>query len=343
MFLSDSHLPHLLHPALYSDTTQFNAEIERLFHPTWHCIASTSDFVRERVCHRFDLLGTPLILQRIGDRIVVNRDPRGERLCRPSKAANDSPRIQVVDGLVFVSLSNECRPIEAFLNGNADFVSELFSSDWEPILTVPQLLPANWKTLVENILESYHLETVHRETFKSYPSADACFHEITPTWTSYTERNDSEHSELRGGADHVSRRLGVAPHPHYRHVIIYPHFVMARMGLFSWAQTILPVAPRQTLNFWQFFMLRGKRRSGGAIVTAKILRHWGRRFFKKALAEDAEVLCGVQAGLDSAAHPHGGLISTREERIFHFQRYILDHAGEVPAGVEVGNTAIGSR
>jgi hypothetical protein len=33
---------------------------------------------------------------------------------------------------------------------------------------------------------------------------------------------------------------------------------------------------------------------------------------------------GVQAGMASAAHPSGGLISAREERIFHFQRHVLE-------------------
>jgi len=40
---------------------------------------------------------------------------------------------------------------------------------------------------------------------------------------------------------------------------------------------------------------------------------------------------GVQAGMAAPAQPSGGLISAREERIFHFQRHVLERTGAVPA------------
>jgi hypothetical protein len=35
--------------------------------------------------------------------------------------------------------------------------------------------------------------------------------------------------------------------------------------------------------------------------------------------------------MEAAARPTGGLISAREERIFHFQRHVLERTGAVPA------------
>ena len=46
-------------------------------------------------------------------------------------------------------------------------------------------------------------------------------------------------------------------------------------------------------------------------------------------AEMQGPLTGVQAGLQSVSHPKGGLISAREERIFHFQRYAAEQTGAV--------------
>ena len=43
---------------------------------------------------------------------------------------------------------------------------------------------------------------------------------------------------------------------------------------------------------------------------------------RKVIAEDAVVYNGVQQGI--AASPHPGVIGVREERIYYFQKYVLD-------------------
>jgi choline monooxygenase len=330
MFQSDTHLPHVLPPAAYHDPAQFAAETERLLWPAWHCVGSTADFPRVGSRLPVNLLGLQLNLERTWRGIRVSAIGDRCRRMRDSESAS-AVRVDTVGSLVFVSLMPAGISLQDYLGPHADHAAGLFSTDWQRCLLARQLIPANWKALVENILESYHLETVHVKTFRAYPPSEACFHEMEPGWSSYTERNESEHSHLKRTADTLGRMLGVQPHPHYRHVIIYPHFVMARMGLFNWAQTIVPIGPRQSLNLWQFFMLRGTRQTPAALAAAFVLRRWARRFFATALDEDGCVLANVQAGLEAADHPRGGLISAREERIFHFQRHVLERTGAVPA------------
>ena len=43
---------------------------------------------------------------------------------------------------------------------------------------------------------------------------------------------------------------------------------------------------------------------------------------KKVFAEDGAIYAGVQQGM--AASPHPGVIGTREERIYHFQQFVLE-------------------
>jgi choline monooxygenase len=40
-------------------------------------------------------------------------------------------------------------------------------------------------------------------------------------------------------------------------------------------------------------------------------------------AEDASIYDGVQKGLEASPHP--GVIGVREERVFAFQKYVLDN------------------
>jgi hypothetical protein len=47
---------------------------------------------------------------------------------------------------------------------------------------------------------------------------------------------------------------------------------------------------------------------------------------RRVFAEDATIYEGVQKGL--AASPHPGVIGVREERIYYFQKYVLDACSE---------------
>ena len=332
MFQSDTHLPHILAPVHYSDPGLLEREVQKLMMPAWHCVGNIDDLSQGKECYRFELFGKTYEIDGAHRSIRMAATPSQSR----SDRLYFSGRVQVVGKLVFVSLSNAGQSLREFLGTHYDYIRDLFGGQWQRFLVAPQIVKANWKGLVENILESYHLEEVHKNTFRTFPSADVCFHDLHDSWSGYTERNESEHSHLRGGVATISRLLKVNPHPEYRHIIIYPNCVIARMGLFNWIQTILPITPVQSMNYWQFFFLRGEKRNPVAWATSELLKNWGRRFFMKALEEDNQVLKSVQAGLQSVTHPKGGLISAREERIFHFQRHAAEQTGVVPVTYATG-------
>ena len=53
--------------------------------------------------------------------------------------------------------------------------------------------------------------------------------------------------------------------------------------------------------------------------------------------EDAAVLVDVQGGMSARDKPLGGLISTREERIVHFQKYIQSNLHDSGDGMDGGS------
>jgi hypothetical protein len=58
----------------------------------------------------------------------------------------------------------------------------------------------------------------------------------------------------------------------------------------------------------------------------------GLKGWLQVVGEDMAYLPHVQAGIESPVHPGPGLISRREERITHFQRWLLDQLpGSAPA------------
>jgi len=366
-FTSDTHLPHLLPPQAYGSAEQRRRERAALFLPAWHCVAQTGDLPEEGSFKTLTLLDHPLILWRTQGEIRCYLNVCSHRHCLlTGKAAGRMPLlkcqyhgweydragdtrripdarsfrplapgtlglrlypVETVGQLVFTSLAAEPEPLAVQLGGQRDYLADLFSADWTPLLTVTQEVDADWKVLAENVLEGYHLEAVHVNTFRKFAPAEACRHAVHERWTTYTEEPLEANAGVRRQADFVARLLGVKPEPEYHHLFCYPNFAASRMTLFNWAQTILPVADGRAASHWQIFQLRGRSRAPAARLAAALVARQGRRFFREAMREDGAVMPGVQAGMRSAAHPSGGLISAREERIFHFQRHVLERTG----------------
>jgi phenylpropionate dioxygenase-like ring-hydroxylating dioxygenase large terminal subunit len=233
-------------------------------------------------------------------------------------------RTETVGDLVFVNLSEECCTLAEYLGPGYAMCCEWFSPAWRLTLATEQEIPGNWKLLIENVIENYHLTEVHGQTFKSLPPEEACHHELAELWTLYTEQGSGEHSHLRRLADVLYRILQIEPPPGIEVFHLFPHQVFVRMGLHSWVQAAIPEGPANARNVWRFFHYRGTKPKLSARVIARILKIWGKRFFTRVLAEDAAILPAVQKGLDAPASPVGGLISTREERIFQFQKYVSE-------------------
>ena len=54
------------------------------------------------------------------------------------------------------------------------------------------------------------------------------------------------------------------------------------------------------------------------------LANYGKKFFTTVADEDSAVFTSVQRGMETKTPPSTGLISVREERVFHFQQFVKD-------------------
>lgn len=174
---------------------------------------------------------------------------------------------------------------------------------------------ANWKLLVENVLESYHLSFVHPESF-------------VPTGIS----SASETRERYFGADSVLRianrkegegtrtRLLPGAHSDYLHAYVFPNlFVSITGGLVGFISHFKPQDAGRTLLEWQLFetplLLQQK-----APLRAYI-RQNAVEFTRKVLMEDLVVLEQSQRGIRHARGPHQ--LQPFEGRLAHFHETYL--------------------
>src|ERR687885_658084 len=63
MFVHKHRLEHLLRPAHYSDPAHYRTELERLFLPGWHLVATRPDLPRPGDFQTFELFGRPVQLR----------------------------------------------------------------------------------------------------------------------------------------------------------------------------------------------------------------------------------------------------------------------------------------
>lgn len=367
MFVNQTHQPQVLDAEYYHSEEQFAKEKARLFLPKWHCVASRGELPRDGDYLTTSLLGYPLLLwNREGElhtflnvcahrSSLLTSQPCGsaERLkcqyhgweyvtdgstCRIPDARSFRPlakdiaslrkfRTEVCGQLVFVTLDDSASDLPEALGPAYERVRDWFSDDWRLLLSTEQDLDVNWKLLLENVVENYHLTEVHRKSFQAMPPEEVCDHELGDDWSLFVERPDSSHSPLKPLGDFVCRVMNVESNSAIEHFHFYPHLVFARMNLFSWVQVAHPVGPVRARNWWRFFHHVGSPPSLTTRIVGRLLSLWGARFFRRVLEEDRAVLSNVQLGLQSPLQPTGGLLSTREERIVHFQEYIKRATG----------------
>lgn len=250
-------------------------------------------------------------------------------------------RTEVVGNVIYINLSDDGPTLEEQIGPGYAIAQRLFSRDRRLFLTVEYEVEANWKLKVENSLESYHIEMIHPETFKNTPDERVCEHEIDPRFTTYrtTEppprKLDLKLNQL------VHRIAGVPFSQEYTHFLYYPTVMLVEAGLITIAESVFPLGPRKSKVLAKLFVYTGRSGTLASRGLFRGIRWWGRKFFTKVAMEDAGILPAIQKGLDSPAHPSEGLISIREERLYHFQEYIrratsddesLDHADAWTSG-----------
>lgn len=233
-------------------------------------------------------------------------------------------RTELVGQLIFVTLNDAAPTLEEFLGPQiVAWCQKHFSLEHRLTSRYERTVDCNWKIIVENVMESYHLASIHKSSFGVCPEAQDCRHEFLPTYDFY------QHDASQQAENGWLRRLGTwllgrQDSPGWEHFVRYPNVVFGGAGPWHYVQMVYPLGPSQcryviyTMHnagprgkLWPFLVHRTLLRLG-TIITANIQD------------EDCVVYPGIQRGMASPLRPHGGgLISAREERIFTFQDYVL--------------------
>lgn len=359
MFTNQHYLQHLLRPEHYTSEEQYRLELRHLFRPAWHPLCTVNDLAKPGDFRTFDLLETPILLRNFDGelRAFLNVCPhRHSRLTDKPKGNAERLRCQyhgweynadghtgkIPDAKVFRPWDRENSCLKRFhldtcgdlvfvnLSDNPVSLREWIGPLWEQWQTYggayrhsqswEKDFPCNWKVVLENSLESYHIPQVHPKTFKEFPPEENAWHELTEKFTSFKTIPPRDFASR--SMDWMVRRLGHPVTAEYWHRVLHPHATGSSLDVFRMMQCVFPTGPKSCRYRCIFFTLRGTSRGPHAWLIYKFLKSISTWIAHKVFAEDGSIYEGVQRGMESS--PHRGVIGTREERVYHFQKYVLD-------------------
>ena len=338
--------------AFYNSDEQLELEREQLFRREWICVGRVDEIARPGAYMAFDILDEPILVVRGEDsevralsNVCRHRGTRiakgsghGKRLVCPYHAWSydlagrliAAPILsqredfncadhrlpafpcEVWEGFVFVSLDPAVEPLAPRLTKLRDMIANYHFGEMRLSYLVEETWETNWKSLVENFMEGYHLTPLHRSTL----------HKVTPTrLCRHFAPGDSYFGYYSGFTPGLPRSRNpnpdLTPEEHETCVMyaIPPALVVGGASDYSSFISLQPesagrVRAKMGLIFY------GDDWPQGAIDQAVEL-------FQKTMAEDKEVLAALKRGLDSRHYAEGPLApADYEGPIWDFYQYL---------------------
>lgn len=358
MFINQNQLQHLLRPDQYYSESQYRAELRHVFHPAWHPVASKQELARPGDFLASELFETPLLLRNFDGEVRAflnvcphrhsrltnksrgnaerlrcqyhgwefNKDGRtghipDARAFRPWDRENSCLRpfrVESCGEILFVCLNDAAPPLREWLGPLWARWAPVFGGDYHYDSTWQQDFPCNWKVVLENSLESYHIPMLHARTFGDFPIENNCCHELSPEFSTFKTIIPSDWINRRQAW--LVRRLGCPATMEYWHHVRHPHITLSSLDVYRILLCVYPTSPTSCRYWTVLYTLRGQRRNPLAWGLAQLLRPIVRMISRRLFAEDARIYGEVQRGM--AASPHRGVIGNREERVYVFQEHV---------------------
>ncbi len=240
-------------------------------------------------------------------------------------------RVDTWGPIVFVCFDEQTPPLNVWLGDLAERLAGYRLDEWEPadlegaVCTFD--VAANWKLLVENFAEYYHLPWVHPKLAKVSRVKDHyryqgrgmyCGQTTTPV--SSDRHDDWVVLPSVGGLDTSDAASG-------RFVAIFPNVLLAVLPNHMFLMLLEPLNTGRTLEHCTFLFPsgaappaddeRGRRRFAEAFETT-------RRFWIEVNDEDIDICERVQRGIARAGAPPGPMAPRFEEPLNRFHKMTAD-------------------
>lgn len=227
-------------------------------------------------------------------------------------------KVDFCGDLVFVNSNNDSS--ETLKDYLGSFYSEIekMSQNFGELIDVNEMvIDANWKILVENTLESYHVNLIHEETFKRLGAdgLDFVFENAHSAWNASVLLKENEGKQKKVHQPYQNRMYKIEG---YKHLIVFPNILISTTyGVSFNLSQILPIDENKSL-FRSFVFLTKKEDEYKNEAIESIYKNSLINFNRKVFEEDKVICEKVQIGVKNSHYQ--GELSDEEKRVCEFQK-----------------------
>jgi phenylpropionate dioxygenase-like ring-hydroxylating dioxygenase large terminal subunit len=224
-------------------------------------------------------------------------------------------RTEVVAGLIFVNLDPHAQPLAPRLGDLPERLARYDVANLEPFAPWEGEQPVNWKIVVDNYLEGYHVPIAHPGLMRllDYGRYDVELHEDW-VWFEAPLRDKRSGNRIERAYQRIVRPMpGLEPEDKdvWRYILIYPNTAIDLYPDQVTTWQIRPVAPDRTHDSFQAY------RSPSCGPRTRIAQRLNQRLNMLVHREDVDLVENVQAGLRTRGYSPGPL-SAREAAVGWF-------------------------
>lgn len=231
-------------------------------------------------------------------------------------------RSEIWEGFVFVTLDAKAAPLTPRLTGLTDVVGRYDMAGYVPVRNEVDVWPTNWKLLVENFMDAYHIFKVHKDSFGADGdnTLDTTMHPGTLDW--------AHHRVLHEDGPDLAASAKNTLDSKWRKTIIlaavFPGFVIQLQPNWLWFLRITPSGTNQVRIAWQ------------VAVAAETLAEVDdpdtyindvNALIDQVNSEDLPVVAGICRNLNRPQFARAPL-SYLERNVFDFDRYVATRLSE---------------
>ncbi len=262
------------------------------------------------------LVGAPHMSQ-ADERDGVAFDPAQHRL--------GAIRMEIWEGFIFVNQDDEASPLAPNLAGLHDVVARYAMADYVPVHEQIDVWDTNWKLLVENFMDAYHIFKVHQASFGASgdTTGDTEVYPGTDHWAHHRV------VEL-GGPDHAHASNDRLMGPWRRTVVlgaVFPGFVVQLQPDWMWFLRITPLDTGRVRIAWQVSVapdvLGGQTDRAAYLAELMELLHL-------VNSEDQPIVEGIRRSVHRPQFERGPMTSL-ERNVYDFDRYVSRRLGRADA------------